>query len=71
LESRTSSLSNSEVIHSSNWFRLGAAATISAFAAGLAAAWWYRSTLKKLRLAEEIAKNPQFGIPEDDLPDQA
>jgi len=40
-------------------------AAVSATAAGLTALWWYRNTLKKLRLAEENAKNPQFGIPED------
>jgi hypothetical protein len=71
LESRTSSSSKSKVVQPANRLRLGAVAAVSAIAAGLAAAWWYRKTLKKLRQAEETAQNPQFGIPEDDPENQA
>jgi len=46
-------------------------ASISLLAGGLAAAWWYRKTLSKLRKAEENAKNPDFRIsethPEDEI----
>jgi hypothetical protein len=65
LESRTSSSSKSAVVQPANWLRIGAVAATSAVAAGLAAVLWHRKTLKKLRLAEENAQNPQFGIPED------
>jgi hypothetical protein len=51
----------------SGWFRLGMVAAASAFAGGLAAAWWYRKTLTKLRESEELTENPQNGI-SDDLP---
>jgi len=50
---------------------VGAVAAGSALAGGLLAAWWYRKTLSKLRQAEEDAKNPHFGIPADDPPDEA
>jgi hypothetical protein len=48
------------------WVKLGMIAIASAFACGLAAAWWYRSTLKKLHQADEQASNPHFGIPAED-----
>jgi hypothetical protein len=44
-------------------------ATASAFAGGLAAAWWYRNTLKKLHEAEDQPSNPHFGILDDDPPE--
>lgn len=53
------------------WFKLGAIATVSALAGGLAAAWWYRKTLTKLRQVEENSQNPNFGIPPDDPTDES
>jgi hypothetical protein len=47
--------------HGSGWLRVGVVAATSALAGGLAAAWWYRKTLKTLRQTEEIAINPHFG----------
>ncbi|MGA2851816.1 MAG: hypothetical protein ABSE46_22665 [Terracidiphilus sp.] len=49
-----------------DWFKLGALAAVSVLAGGLAAAWWYRSTLKKLHQAEEAGPNPQSGFSGDD-----
>ena len=45
------------------WLRLGLVAGASAVAGGVAAAWWYRKTLAKLRQAEENATSPCFGSP--------
>jgi len=50
----------------SQWLKVGIVATASALAGGLAAAWWYRKTLKSLRQSSEITPNPHFGIPKDD-----
>jgi hypothetical protein len=52
---------------SSDWARVGLVAAASAMVGGLAAAWWYRKTLKSLRQAEEIEPNPQFGISTEGL----
>jgi hypothetical protein len=49
--------------------KLGAVAAASALAGGLAAAWWYRNTLKKLRQADESAPSPHYGISGDDPAD--
>jgi hypothetical protein len=70
-ESNTSSQSNVPVSPPSGWLRPGVLAALSAVTAGLAAAWWYRKTLTRLRQAEEIIPNPQFGIPEEDRADQS
>lgn len=53
------------------WLKVGAVAAASALAGGLLAAWWYRNTLNKLRLAEREADNPHFGILDDDPADEA
>jgi hypothetical protein len=50
----------------SGWLKVGVVAAASALAGGLAAAWWYRKTLKTLRQTEEIAINPHFGSDPDD-----
>jgi hypothetical protein len=50
---------------------VGAIAAASALAGGVAAAWWYRNTLKKLRQAEENPVHPQYGILEGDPPDES
>jgi len=44
------------------WIKVGAIAAASALAGGLAAAWFYRNTLNKLRQAESDAENSDFGI---------
>ena len=50
----------------SGWIRVGAVATASAVAGGLAAAWFYRKTLRKLQEAESEAGNPDLSIPHRD-----
>jgi hypothetical protein len=52
---------------SSNWIKVGIVAAASAVIGGMAAAWWYRKTLKTLRQTEEIETNPEFGISSDDI----
>jgi hypothetical protein len=61
-------LAPNEVTNSASpkWLRVGLVAAASAMAGGLAAAWWYRKTLKTLRQTEEIAPNPEFGISSDE-----
>jgi len=71
LESSTSSASKPVPDTPSRWLKLGLIAAASAFAGGLAAAWWYRQTLAKLRQSEETAQNPDFRISGDDPPDEA
>jgi hypothetical protein len=44
---------------SSNWLRIAFFTAGSALAGGLAAAWWYRKTLTKLRETGEMSQNPQ------------
>ena len=70
LESSTSSAPQPVAEQTSGWLKLGVVAAASALAGGLAAAWWYRKTLKKLRQAEEDGRNPHFGIPGDDPADE-
>jgi hypothetical protein len=70
LESDPSALSSTKATQSAGWIKLGLIATASAFAGGLAAAWWYRNTLKKLHEAEDQPLNPHFGIPGEDPPDE-
>jgi hypothetical protein len=47
------------------WIKVGAIAAASALAGGLAAAWYYRNTLDRLRQAESNGTNADFGIRED------
>jgi hypothetical protein len=56
---------------SSRWVKVGAIAGISVLSAGLAATWWYRQAVKKLRAAEESGKNTEFGISEDEAAERA
>lgn len=56
---------------SSGWFKLGLVAAASALAGGLAAAWWHRKTLTKLRQIEENASNSNFRMSGTDPPDEA
>jgi hypothetical protein len=69
LESGPSSDLQSRAAAPSGWLKLGAVAAASALAGGLAAAWWYRNTLKKLRQADESAPSPHYGISGDDPAD--
>lgn len=53
----------------SSWLKMGAVAAASALAGGLAAAWFYRKTLERLRQAEveppkpvPVADDPDFDI---------
>ena len=71
LESITSPSSETEAAQPFGWLKLGAVAAASALAGGLAAAWWYRKTLTKLRQADESTPNSHFGIPGDDPGDEA
>jgi len=52
------------------WLRVAAVAAASALAGGLAAAWWHRKTLAKLRQSDENGANPDFRIPEPDPPEE-
>jgi hypothetical protein len=63
LESSEPSAHDTEPAQSAGWLKVGVVAAGSALAGGLLAAWWYRRTLNKLRLAEENPQNPEFGIP--------
>jgi hypothetical protein len=48
------------------WMKVGAIAAASALAGGLAAAWFYRNTLNKLRQAESDPDNSDFWIQKDE-----
>jgi hypothetical protein len=60
LESEASRLTGSGDKRASAWLKLGILAGASALAGGVAAAWWYRKTLTKLRQAENPTSNPEF-----------
>jgi hypothetical protein len=53
------------------WIKVGAIAAASALAGGIAAAWFYRKTIEKLREGEFEAENPaseiSYGETEEDL----
>jgi hypothetical protein len=49
------------------WIKLGVIAAASALAGGLAAAWFYRNTLNKLRLAESDSNDSDFWIQKDEV----
>jgi len=66
LESSTSSTEKSAPAPPPRWIRIGLVAGASAVLGGMAAAWWYRKTLIRLRQAEETGQNPQFGITDED-----
>jgi len=69
LESENPSTSSTADPAPPGWVKLGVVAVASVLAGGLAAAWWYRKTLIRLRQAEEKPINPHFGISEDDPAD--
>jgi len=49
------------------WLKLGTVAAASALVGGLAAAWYYRKTLKTLQEAESSGEDPEFRIPEYEI----
>ena len=54
----------------SGWLKVGVVAGASALAGGIAAAWWYRKTLLKLRQIEQQPTNLDFRIPGEDPADE-
>jgi hypothetical protein len=71
LESDISLAQDTASPEASDWLKLGIVAAASALAGGVAAAWWYRKTLTKLRQAEEISHNADFRISTGDSADDA
>ena len=51
----------------SGWLKVGVVAAASALAGGLAAAWYYRKTLARLRQAEGDTPASSYSMAEDDL----
>jgi hypothetical protein len=49
----------------SSWIKVGAVAAVSALAGGLAAAWFYRKTLRRIRTADEDLEDSNFRTLED------
>jgi hypothetical protein len=70
IESESSKVSRSAEARPTGWLKLGVVAAASVLAGGLAAAWWYRKTLKTLRQAEENGTNPQYGSSGNDPADE-
>jgi hypothetical protein len=64
-ESGTSASESTPSLHRPEWLKIGIVAAASVLADGLAAAWWYRKTLKAMRKTGEINQNPYFGISPD------
>ena len=51
------------------WLRVGLIAATSALVGGMAAAWYYRKTLERLRQSDQNGHNPDFRISSDDPAD--
>jgi hypothetical protein len=68
-------LDSSTSIHGDNpktfpaWIKVGAIAAASALAGGIAAAWFYRKTIEKLREAGSEGENPESGISDSETED--
>jgi hypothetical protein len=58
LESEVSPAATGTNGRPSGWLRVGMVAAASALAGGLAAAWYYRKTLARMRQAEENTPDP-------------
>jgi hypothetical protein len=71
VESYTSAAQEAAPAQPSAWLKLGLVAAASVLAGGVAAAWWYRKTLTKLREAEENSHNLDFRTPREDSSDDA
>jgi hypothetical protein len=65
--SMTSPGSNSSGSNLGGWLKMGTVAAASALAGGLAAAWYYRKTLKALQEAESAHVDPESRIPDYDI----
>jgi len=52
-----------------SWLKVGAVAAASALAGGIAAAWFYRKTLTRLRQEEERLPENELGSSADDSGD--
>jgi len=63
LQSSTSSTPTAEDPNRSGWLKVGAVAAASALAGGLAAAWFYRKTLARLRQTDGPAQDLDFRMP--------
>jgi hypothetical protein len=70
LESSEFPVSDVAAAQPADWLKVGVVAAGSALAGGLLAAWWYRRTLIKLRLAAEDSQHPDFGIPLENTADE-
>ncbi|MGB6194396.1 MAG: hypothetical protein WBF42_18165 [Terracidiphilus sp.] len=60
LKSETSTTDATQQTRPLSWLKVGAVAAGSALAGGLAAAWFYRNTLTKLRQADEQMQKSEF-----------
>jgi hypothetical protein len=70
-ESESSEETQGPPPRSAAWLKLAVLTAGSALAGGVAAAWWYRKTLARLRETEELNKNPHFGMPDDQPADES
>ncbi len=52
------------------WIKVSAIAATSALVGGLAAAWYYRRTLSRLRQADQNPYDPNFGISDERMHDE-
>jgi len=71
LKSDTSSSQDVPTYQSADWLKLGVVAAVSALAGGVAAAWWYKMTLTKLRQAGENYHEADYREPGADSADDA
>ncbi len=69
LESETSTPPSAKEGRPSGWLKVGAVAAASALAGGLAAAWYYRSTLNRLRQAESHSVESEHSAALNDMSD--
>jgi hypothetical protein len=69
LESTNSIPPDGEEERAAGWMRVGLVAAASALAGGMAAAWYYRKTLTRLRQAEELEAHSDSMEPPDDFAD--
>jgi len=66
LDSSMSAAKQPHISGASAWLKLGMIAGASALAGGIAAAWWYRKTLVKLREGENSTAHSEFKNLKDD-----
>jgi hypothetical protein len=63
-ESVASGLTAAKIRPAKPWWRVAALAAASALAGGVAAAWYYRTTLKTLQDAQMAIPDTEYDIPE-------